>query len=89
MISSLKRIYNSIEAAPEYPQDFRLVQNGTRKLKVKNKFLLQELRKIELGEWNKVYKDGYSSGNQVSIHYFLSRSGKVFDVKVKRGWSNK
>jgi len=26
--------------------------------------------------------------NKVSIHYFQSQSGKVFDVKVKPGWSN-
>lgn len=84
----MKQVYNSIEAAPGYPEDFRSVQNGTRKLKIKNKFLLHELREIEPGEWNKVYKDGYSGGDEVSIHYFESRSGKVFDVKVKSGWSN-
>jgi len=36
-----------------------------------------------------VYKDGFDvNGNKVSIHYFKSPSGKVFDVKVKFGWSN-
>lgn len=59
-----------------------------RKLNIKNKFLLEELRKIEPGEWKKVYKDGYSAGNEISIHYFESRAGKVFDLKVKLGWSN-
>ena len=28
------------------------------------------------------------SGNKVSIHYFRSQSGRVFDVKVKQGWSS-
>lgn len=51
--------------------------------------MLDELRKIESGEWKKVYKDGYNSnGDKISIHYFQSKSGKVFDVKVKQGWSN-
>lgn len=57
---------------------------------MKNEELLDELRDVESGEWNKVYKDGYdANGNKVSIHYFQSKSGKVFNVKVKRGWSNK
>ena len=54
-----------------------------------NKELLDKLREIESGKWTKVYKDGYdSSGNKISIHYFQSESGKVFNVKVKPGWSN-
>jgi hypothetical protein len=84
----LKQLYNSLETAPEYPEAFRPIPNGIRKLKVKNKWLLEELRKVESGEWSKVYKDGYSGSEEISIHYFESRSGKVFDVKVKRGWSN-
>jgi len=44
---------------------------------------------VERGDWRKVYKDGYDgSGNKVSIHYFQSESGKVFDVAAKPGWSN-
>ena len=36
-----------------------------------------------------MYKDGYNKyGDEVSIHYFQSESGTVFDVKVKTGWSN-
>ena len=84
----LKKVYNSLREAPEYPDDFRSIQNGTRKLNVKNRELLEKLREVESGEWKKVYKDGYSNGERVSIHYFQSRSGKVFNVKVKNGWSN-
>ena len=51
--------------------------------------MLFRSREIESGKWTKVYKDGYdSSGNKISIHYFQSQSGKVFNVKVKPGWSN-
>ena len=36
-----------------------------------------------------VYKDGFdASGRKVSIHYFESQSGRVFNVKVKPYWSN-
>lgn len=51
--------------------------------------LLAKLRTVENGKWKKVYKDGYDkNGNQISIHYFQSESGKVFDVKTRNGWSN-
>jgi hypothetical protein len=50
---------------------------------------LEQLREIEPGKWTKVYKDGFdASGKKVSIHYFQSQSGKVFNVKVKPNWSN-
>ncbi len=55
---------------------------------VKNPERLAELRKVEPGEWKKVYRDGYANGKKVSIHYFQSKSGKVYDVKVKNYWSN-
>ncbi|MCY7274549.1 MAG: hypothetical protein LH702_12645 [Phormidesmis sp. CAN_BIN44] len=84
----MKQIYDSLEDSPNYPDDFYPVQDGTRRLKVKNQFLLAELRNVEPGEWRKVYQDGYSVGEPVSIHYFESRSGKVFDVKIKSEWSN-
>ena len=72
-----------------YPKEFEAVKNGTTKNTIKNKELLDKLREIESGKWTKVYKDGYdSSGNKISIHYFQSESGKVFNVKVKPGWSN-
>ncbi|EOG7189482.1 hypothetical protein ACLH9T_004767 [Salmonella enterica] len=85
----IRNTYNSIKNAPLYPQGFRPVQNGTVKNTINNKDILNELRMVESGKWSKVYKDGYdASGNRVSIHYFQSQSGKVFDVKVKPGWSN-
>ncbi len=82
---NIKNVYNSIKEAPKYPKGFEPVQNGTEKIKVKNGELLDNLRKIESGEWNKIYKDGYVDGKRVSIHYFQSKSGKVFDVDVKTG----
>ena len=87
--NELKDVYNSIKDSPDYPKEFEAVKNGTTKNTIKNKELLDKLREIESGKWTKVYKDGYnSSGNKISIHYFQSESGKVFNVKVKPGWSN-
>ena len=80
---------SSNELKHVYPKEFEAVKNGTTKNTIKNKELLDKLREIESGKWTKVYKDGYnSSGNKISIHYFQSQSGKVFNVKVKPGWSN-
>lgn len=85
----IKEIYHSLKDAPDYPDGFEPRINGTTKNKVTNRELLSKLREIEQGTWNKVYKDGYDMyGNKISIHYFQSPSGKVFDVKVKAGWSN-
>ncbi|WP_063558658.1 hypothetical protein LG307_02730 [Sutcliffiella horikoshii] len=85
-----KNLYKSIKYAPKYPSGFKAVQNGTKNVTVNNKSLLNELREIEAGTWKKVYKDGYDKdGKKVSIHYFQSKSGLVFDVKVKNGWSVK
>lgn len=83
-------IYKSIKDAPNYPQGFRDIQNGTVKTSIKRSSALEMLRKYERGDWSKVYKDGFdSSGNKVSLHYFLSQSGKVFDFHVVQGkWSN-
>ncbi|EOC2631463.1 RHS repeat-associated core domain-containing protein, partial [Salmonella enterica] len=85
----IKNTYGSIKDAPQYPKGFRSSQNGTVKNVVKNREVLESLRKVESGKWSKVYKDGYdASGRRVSIHYFESQSGRVFNVKVKPEWSN-
>lgn len=87
--SSLRDVYNSIKNSPNYPEGFETVPNGTTRNNINNRELLEELRKVEGGSWKKVYKDGYDAfGNEVSVHYFQSQSGKVFNVKVKAGWSN-
>ncbi|AKQ67284.1 hypothetical protein A176_004196 [Myxococcus hansupus] len=57
-------------------------------MRVSNKALLEKLREAEPGVWNKVYKDGWVGSDKVSLHYFESASGKVFNFKVKPGWSN-
>ncbi|MCL2354593.1 MAG: RHS repeat-associated core domain-containing protein [Oscillospiraceae bacterium] len=87
--SNIKNTYRSIRESPNYPEGFTNVQDGMRKHKVTNREALEDLRRVEAGEWHKVYRDGFdAAGNRVSIHYFQSKSGTVFDVQVKQGWSN-
>ena len=84
-----KNIYGSVKNSPNYPHGFRQAQNGYRKVKAKNWELVDQLKKSEGGKWWKVYQNGYDAyGNKVSLHYFQSDSGKVFDLWVCRGrWS--
>lgn len=81
--------YKSIKYAPKFPRNFKAVSGKTKHHNVTNKSLLAKLRKVEKGTWKKVYKDGYIGKKKVSVHYFQSKSGLVFDVKTKTGWSNK
>ena len=81
--------YKSIKDAPEYPKNFKSLKGGTVKKNIKNMDRKAKLEDIEpRGNWKKVYKDGWSGGERVSVHYFQSKSGKVVDVKVKNNWSN-
>lgn len=85
----INQVYNSAKDSPNFPKRFKAIRNGKQKYNVNNNRLLEKLRKIESGEWKKVYSDGYDgNGNMISIHYFESSSRKVFDIEVKSGWSN-
>ncbi|MBN8230544.1 hypothetical protein JYK02_23810 [Corallococcus macrosporus] len=81
-------VHDGVKNAPGYPSGFKAVQNGTTRNSVSNKALLEKLREVEPGTWVKVYKDGWVGSEKVSLHYFESASGKVFNFKVKAGWSN-
>jgi hypothetical protein len=59
--NEIKNTYNSIKDSPNYPKGFRDVQTRTVNNTVKDKPLLEQLRKIESGRWSKVYKDGYDA----------------------------
>ena len=84
----IQKTHNSIRQAPSYPANFKPVQNGTTRNVIKNTELLEQLRSIEPGQWSKVYKDGFVGSDRVSLHYFESQSGRIFNFKVKQGWSN-
>lgn len=84
--TGINHIYNRRTDCPNWPDDF--IRASIEDVKIKNQALLRDLRDHEPGEWKKVYEDGYSRGRAVSVHYFRSRSGKIFDLDVKLGWSN-
>jgi len=44
---NIKNVYNSIKEAPKYPEGFKSVQNGTKKVNINNKDVLNVLRQIE------------------------------------------
>lgn len=85
--SGIKHIYNGKRSAPRWPSGFS--KDHEIRLKVKNKQLLDELHDAAPEErgWEKVYENGYLHGRKLSIHYFRSSSGKVFDLEVHEGWS--
>ena len=58
---NIRTTHNSIKESPNYPKGFRDVQNGTRKVNINNQEVLNQLRKIEKGEWKKIYRDGLRS----------------------------
>lgn len=88
--TKINQVFNSIKDSPKYPSGFRETQNGVRKVNINNQAVLNELRNVQSGEWKKVYRDGFDAqGNRISIHYFQhTKTGRVFDVKVKNSWSN-
>lgn len=81
----IEHVYPGKRQSPNWPEDFEF--DHVKKVKVNDRRLLSQLRKIERGRWMKVYENGYVGGREASIHYFESPSGKVFDLKVKSGWS--
>lgn len=82
-------LYHSIKEAPNYPQGFTNRQNGKTQHNIHNRALLEMLRNLEPGKWKKIYQDGFDvSGNRMSLHYFQSPTGQLFNVKLKAGWSN-
>lgn len=76
----------SIRDWADYPSGF--IGRDLTKHTVKNKLVLEELRKIAKGEWHKVYQDGTIAGKKVSLHYFQHKSGRVALPKQVFGWSN-
>ena len=83
-----QNIFKSVKSAPNYPAGFKQAQNGLKKVNMNNGKLLDQLRGIEQGLWKKVYQNGWDAyGNKISIHYFQSKSGQVFDLKIVYYWS--
>ena len=86
--NEVKHIYNSLKEAPQYPDKFEVIKNGTLIDPVHDKVLLSKLRGVLSGKWFKVYINGYDTNkSEISIHYFKNETGIVFNVKIIKGWS--
>ena len=75
----IRALFDSLSASGKVPPGWQ--PSTTHKVKVKNRMLLAELRKLKPGEWKKVYSIGVDG---TEIHYFEHQSGVVFNVKIKR-----
>lgn len=70
-------VYSDIYASGSVPQGWKPNRSGTVKYPVRNRRVLQELRRLRAGRWQKVIK----TGNLGEVHYFEHRSGNVAGVK--------
>ncbi len=78
-MNPIRELFESLSASGKVPAGWQPAT--THKVKVKNRALLAELRKLKHGEWKKVYSSGVDG---TEIHYFEHQSGVVFNVKTKR-----
>lgn len=70
-------LYRDIYASGAVPKNWTPTKGGTLKYPVRNKAVLRELRRLILGRWKKVIKQG----NAGEVHYFEHESGQVAGVK--------
>jgi len=70
-------LYPNVQASGSVPSGWVPQKGGALKYSVRNKQVLQHLRELLAGKWQKVIKDG----NTGEIHYFEHSSGQVAGVK--------
>jgi hypothetical protein len=70
-------LYADVYASPSVPPGWIPSKSGTIKYPVRNKKVLQYLRELLSGKWQKVIKDG----NTGEVHYFEHASGQVAGVR--------
>lgn len=70
-------LYLDVHASGSVAQNWKPVPGGTLKYPVRNRAVLRELRRLRLGRWQKVIKQG----NNGEVHYFEHSSGHVAGVK--------
>ena len=80
----IKKVYNSLKELKSLPKGFKSYQKD--KLNIKNEDGLgKQLKEDVGGDWKKIYDHGKDiNGNDIEIHYFQNRNGKIFDPKIKR-----
>ena len=70
-------IYLNVYASRSVPESWTPSRGAAIKYPVRNRAVLQELRRLRAGQWKKVIKQG-SVGE---AHYFEHKSGSVAGVK--------
>jgi hypothetical protein len=70
-------LYSDVYASGSVPSDWKPIHGGALKYPVRNRAVLRELRRLSLGRWQKVIKQG----NSGEVHYFEHSSGQVAGVK--------
>ena len=70
-------LYPDIYASGSVPQDWTPVRGGVLKYPVRNRAVIRELRRLRIGKWKKLIKQG----NFGEVHYFEHESGSVAGVK--------
>jgi len=70
-------LYTNIYASGSVPQNFVPTPGAAIKYPVRNATVLQYLRSLLPGKWQKVIKPG----NIGEVHYFEHKSGQVAGVK--------
>ena len=70
-------LYPSVSGSGSVPQGWRPIRSGTIKYPVRNRAVLRELRRLLMGRWQKVIKQG----NSGEVHYFEHESGSVAGAK--------
>ena len=79
-----------MDEVPEYPEGFEPDKGNKIEVQIKNEGMLEDLNEVSLGDWVKVYQNGYVDGEKVSVHYSYNKTTKqYFDVEAWEGWSKK
>jgi hypothetical protein len=70
-------LYTDVYVSGSIPRGWTPSRGGTLKYPVRNYAVLQEVRRLRPGKWQKVIKQG----NLGEVHYFEHQSGNVAGVK--------
>lgn len=71
------KLYPNLNASGLIPGGWTPHRAATLKYPVRNRAVLRELRRLQVGRWKKVIKQG----NVGEVHYFEHESGSVAGVK--------
>lgn len=74
-------LYANVYASGSVPESWKPIRGASLKYPVRNRAVLRELRRLRVGSWMKIIKQG----NVGEAHYFEHKSGSVAGVKFFAG----